>query len=64
MMTAPVKRRAVVVDMVDALEAKVRADLTKRGRNGDEFDQIRARQALIALAHVRRKLGGRKEPAR
>jgi hypothetical protein len=60
-MAAPVKRSAVVVDMMDFLEAKVRADLEQRARDrGDEFDQMRARQGLIGLARLRRKL--RMEP--
>lgn len=56
------KRVAVVVDMLDFLKAKVRADLERRVQDsGDEFDQARARRGLIALSRLRRKLDSRKE---
>jgi hypothetical protein len=54
---------AKVIDMLAYLRRTVQADLQKQARDGDEFEQARARQGLIALSRLRRKLDGGKEPA-
>ena len=55
---------AVVVDMLELLKAKVQADLEKRAQDsGDEFGQVRARQGIVALWRLQRKLDDRTKPA-
>jgi hypothetical protein len=50
------KRSARVVDLLAFLNARVRADLEKRAEEGDEFDRARARQGLIALQRLSRRI--------